>query len=300
LNALPPFLNQNDKVCLLSTARKVSEMELKPAIEILKSWGVEVILGKKLFEVENQFAGTDEMRLSDLQNAMNDPEIKAIFCARGGYGTPRIIDSLNWNQFKKYPKWIVGFSDVTALLNAAQNEGVCSLHAAMLLFFDKPEYQLSISTLKQTLFGKNVTISSSPNTLNKKGIAKGILVGGNLSLIVNSIGTPTAFQPEGKILFLEDIDEYLYHIDRMILHLKRAGLFSKLAGLVIGHFSDMKDNTIPFGETAYQIIARNVAEFDFPVAFGFQIGHDVQNMPVVVGAHYILDVNEGGATMEIS
>lgn len=300
MNALPPFLNQNDKVCLLSTARKVSEMELKPAIEILKSWGVEVILGKKLFEVENQFAGTDEMRLSDLQNAMNDPEIKAIFCARGGYGTPRIIDSLNWNQFKKYPKWIVGFSDVTALLNAAQNEGVCSLHAAMLLFFDKPEYQLSISTLKQTLFGKNVTISSSPNTLNKKGIAKGILVGGNLSLIVNSIGTPTAFQPEGKILFLEDIDEYLYHIDRMILHLKRAGLFSKLAGLVIGHFSDMKDNTIPFGETAYQIIARNVAEFDFPVAFGFQIGHDVQNMPVVVGAHYILDVNEGGATMEIS
>lgn len=299
MNVFPPFLNQNDKVCLLSTARKVSETEIKPAIEILKSWGLEVSLGKNLFEVENQFAGTDEMRLSDLQTAMNDAEIKAMFCARGGYGTPRIIDSLDWSEFKKHPKWIVGFSDVTVLLNAAQNEGVCSLHAPMLLFFDKPEYQVSISALKQTLFGEKLAISASSNVLNKLGTAKGILVGGNLSLIVNNIGTQSAFQSEGKILFLEDIDEYLYHIDRMMLQLKRAGVFSKLAGLVIGHFSDMKDNAIPFGETAYQIIARNVAEYDFPVAFGFQIGHDVQNMPVVVGAHYILDVNEVGATLEI-
>jgi muramoyltetrapeptide carboxypeptidase len=299
LNVLPPFLKPNDKVCLLSTARKVTEMEIKPSLEILKSWGLRLVLGKNLFDVENQFAGTDEMRLSDLQTAMNAPEIKAIFCARGGYGTPRIIDSLDWSEFKKHPKWIVGFSDVTVLLNAAQNQGVCSLHAPMLLFFDKPKYQVSIAALKQTLFGEKLAISASSNALNKKGIAKGILVGGNLSLIANSIGTPTAFQSEGKILFLEDIDEYLYHIDRMILHLKRAGVFSKLAGLVIGHFSDMKDNAIPFGETAYQIIARNIAEFDFPVAFGFQIGHEVHNMPVVVGAHYILDVNEGGATMEI-
>lgn len=299
LKVFPPFLNQNDKVCLLSTARKVTEMEIKPAVEILKSWDLKVILGKNLFEEENQFAGSDEMRLYDLQTAINDPEIKAIFCARGGYGTPRIIDLLDWSEFKKHPKWIVGFSDVTVLLNAAQNEGICSLHAAMLLFFDKPKYQVSISALKQILFGHKAAISASSNPLNRKGKAKGILVGGNLSLILNSIGTPTAFQSEGKILFLEDIDEYLYHIDRMILHLKRAGVFSKLAGLVIGHFSNMKDNAIPFGETAYQIIARNVAEFDFPVAFGFQIGHEIQNMPVVVGAHYILDVNEGGATMEI-
>lgn len=299
LNTRPPFLIQNDKVCLISTARKVSETEISPAVEILKSWGLKVVLGKNLFEVENQFAGTDEMRLSDLQTAINDPEIKAIFCARGGYGTPRIIDLLDWSEFEKHPKWIVGFSDVTVLLNAAQNEGVCSIHAPMLLFFGKPEYQVSILALKQTLFGGKVAISASSNALNRKGIAKGIVVGGNLSLIVNSIGTPSAFQSEGKILFLEDIDEYLYHLDRMIVHLKRAGVFSKLAGLVVGHFSDMKDNAIPFGETAYQIIARNVAQFDFPVAFGFQIGHDVQNMPVVVGAHYILEVNEGGATMEI-
>jgi muramoyltetrapeptide carboxypeptidase len=299
LNVFSPFLKHNHKVFLLSTARKVSEAEIKPAIEILISWGLEVILGANLFTVENQFAGSDEMRLSDLQHAMNDPEIKAIFCARGGYGTPRIIDLLDWSEFKKYPKWIVGFSDVTVLLNAAQNVGACSIHAPMLLFFDKPEYQVSISALKQTLFGGKLAISASSNALNRKGIAKGILVGGNLSLIVNSIGTPTAFESKGKILFLEDIDEYLYHIDRMILHLKRAGVFSKLAGLVVGHFSDMKDNAIPFGETAYQIIARNVAEFDFPVAFGVQIGHAPQNMPVVVGAKYILDVNEGGATMEI-
>ena len=299
LNVLPLFLKQNDKVCLLATARKVSKMELENSVEILTSWGLNVLLGSNIFAVENQFAGSDQLRLFDLQTAMNDPEIKAIFCARGGYGTPRIIDSLDWREFKKHPKWIVGFSDVTVLLNAAQNEMVCSIHAPMLLFFDKPEYQFSITALKQTLFGEMVTISSNPNRLNRKGIAKGILVGGNLSLIVNSIGTPTAFESEGKILFLEEIDEYLYHIDRMILHLKRAGIFSKLAGLVIGHFSDMKDNTIPFGETAYQIIARNVAEFDFPVAFGLPIGHDVQNMPVIVGAHYILDVNEEGASMEI-
>ncbi len=135
--------------------------------------------------------------------------------------------------------------------------------------------------------------------LNKQGVAKGILVGGNLSLIVNSIGTKTAFDPKGKILFLEDIDEYLYHIDRMMLHLKRAGILEKLSGLVIGHFSDMKDNAIPFGETAYEIIARNVAEYAFPVAFGFPVGHETHNLPLVVGANYKLEVSDKEATLEI-
>lgn len=299
-NVLPAKLKIGDKVCLISTARKVTKAELLPSVEVLSSWGLEVVYGKYLFESDNQFAGSDAFRLSDLQTAVDDPEIKAIFCARGGYGTPRIIDLLDWSEFKKHPKWIIGFSDVTVLLNASQNEGICSVHAPMLLFFDKPDYQTSIEALKRTLFGTADILQAEANALNKQGKATGTLVGGNLSLVVNSIGTPTAFDPEGKILFLEDVDEYLYHLDRMVLHLKRAGILEKLAGLVIGHFSDMKDNAIPFGESAYQIIARNVAEYAFPVAFGCPIGHQAPNMPVVVGANYSLEVSESGVTLEIS
>ncbi len=279
----PAFLKSGDKICIISTARKVTSIELHPAIELLQSWGLKVVLGENLFAQQNQFAGSDGQRLIDLQTALDNPEIKAIFCARGGYGTPRIIDRVNWEKFVLNPKWVVGFSDVTVLLNAIQNLGICSLHAPMLLFFTREEYSESVFLLKEYLFGKLSSLNNKPNFLNKTGEVSGILAGGNLSLIVNSIGTESEFDPSGKILFLEDIDEYLYNTDRMILQLKRSGILSKISGLIVGHFTEMKDNQTPFGENAYEIIKRNIQEFEYPVAFGFQTGHDVQNFPMPVG-----------------
>ncbi|MBC7387585.1 MAG: LD-carboxypeptidase [Opitutaceae bacterium] len=296
----PPYLKRGDKICIISTARKVSAFELEPAIQVLESWDLKIVKGKNLHEEFNQFAGNDEQRLSDLQNALDDPEIKAIFCARGGYGTPRIIDQVYWNKFISNPKWIIGFSDVTVLLNKVQNLGMCSIHAPMLLFFTKEEYQISISLLREYLFGRLSFLNNDPHFLNRTGESTGVLIGGNLSLIVNSIGTGSEFAAAGKILFLEDIDEYLYHIDRMLLQLKRSGVLSQISGLVVGHFTDMKDNAIPFGENAYEIIARNVQEYSYPVAFGFQSGHDVQNFPLPIGNKVKLLVLNEAVKVEFS
>ena len=299
-SVIPAFLTSGDKVVVLSTARKVAPSELEPAIKILTSWDLKVQLGQYIFEEDNQFAGNDIQRLSDIQTALNDPEIKAIFCARGGYGTPRIIDHINWDNFVTSPKWVVGFSDVTILLNAIQNLGICSLHAPMLLFFNKEEYYPSINSLKEYLFGKLSIIKCEHHFLNKNGNAKGILVGGNLSMIVNSISTSTAFDPIGKILVLEDIDEYLYHIDRMMMHLKRSGVLSLISGLIVGHFTDMKDNVIPFGENAYEIIHRNVQDFNYPICFGFQVGHSFQNLPIPMGNLIELNVENEGVQVKFS
>jgi len=285
-------------VCIISTARKVSEEEILPAAKVLQSWGLEVTFGQNLFSECHQFAGSDLQRLSDLQQALDEPNFKAIFCARGGYGTPRIIDFVNWAGFAKSPKWVVGFSDVCTLLAAIQNQGVCALHAPMPLFFARPEYQPSMRALKACLFGEKSLLQAPPHPFNKIGATQGVMVGGNLSMIVNSIGTFTQFDPLGKILFLEDIDEYLYHIDRMMVHLKRAGVLGKIAGLVIGHFTDMKDNTVTFGENSNEIIFRNIADLEIPVAFGFEIGHAPQNLPLVVGQSYLFTVDESGARLE--
>ncbi len=296
----PAFLKPGDTVGIISTARRVSREEIEPAVAWLRHAGLEVILGAHLFSDSNQFAGTDEERMADLQWAMDHPQIKAIFCARGGYGTPRIVDGIRWDKFSKAPKWIVGFSDVTVLLQACYAHGICSLHAPMPLFFSRPEYASSMDKLKEYLFGNGLALTADPHPLNRMGEAEGVLLGGNLSLLVNSIGTPSSFQPEGKILFLEDIDEYLYHVDRMIVHLKRAGMLQGISGLVVGHFSDMKDNLVPFGENAYEMIRRNVQEADFPVAFGFPVGHASPNMPLPVGSNVKLNVGEQGTMLDFS
>ena len=287
----PLFLEPNDNVVIVSTARKVAPEEVSVAKSMLESWGLVVHFGNNLFAEECQFAGSDAQRLEDLQQALDNEKYKAIFCARGGYGTPRIIDDVQWDKFLQHPKWVVGFSDVTVLLNQIHHLGIKSLHAPMTMFFGREEYATSIASLQEFLFGRLAGHKTEPCNLNKNGIADGILTGGNLSVIVNSIGTKTEIETEGTILFLEDLDEYLYHIDRMMLQLKRAGKLKRLAGLAIGHFSAMRDNQVPFGESAYEIIARHVQEYNYPVAFGIPAVHESPNLPLPFGQHCQLTVD---------
>jgi muramoyltetrapeptide carboxypeptidase len=288
----PPKLLEGDSICILSTARKISVEEIQPATQILNSWGLKVILASHLFSINDQFAGTDEQRLSDLQQAIDDPSIKAIICARGGYGTSRISDKLDLSNLHENPKWIVGFSDVTALHLHLQTSGLESIHGIMPVVFSKPNSEESIDSLKWALFGNAVSYQIPPNNFNRLGKATGQLVGGNLSLINHIIGTGSEPDWKGKILFLEDIDEYLYHIDRLMLQLRRAGILKSILGLVVGHFTDMKDNAVPFGQNAYEIIQSNVCEYNFPVAFEFPIGHEAQNWAVICGRETELVVSE--------
>lgn len=273
----PKTLKIGSKIALISTARKVSCLEMQAAISIFQSWGLQVVEGKNLYQIDNQFAGNDSQRTEDLQMALNNPEIEAIICARGGYGTARIIDKIDFCGFIKNPKWVVGFSDVTVLHAYLHNLGFCSIHAIMPILFDKPMAQKSIESLKNALFGVNIAYDFS-NILPDAEI-----VGGNLSIIHQQIGTKSDIDTANKILFLEDIDEYYYHIDRMINHLDRAGKLSKLKALVLGHFTDLKDNVTPFGKTLNEIILETVSKYKYPVYFDFPAGHNFDNLAIVFG-----------------
>lgn len=279
----PAILQKGDKIALIATARKISEAEITPAIQVLNSWGLEVVLGKNLFAIEHQFAGTIKQRTSDLQQALNNPEIKAIICARGGYGTVQLIDRIDFTYFIKHPKWIIGYSDVTVLHNHIhQNFGIPTLHATMPINFptNTPE---ALNSLQDALFGKKLTYSCPYHSLNRLGKSEGQLVGGNLSIIYSLTGTASQIDTKNKILFLEDLDEYLYHIDRMMQNLKRAGMLTHLKGLVVGGMSDMNDNAVPYGKTAQEIIKDTVAEYNYPVAFDFPAGHLNDNKALIFG-----------------
>jgi muramoyltetrapeptide carboxypeptidase len=285
----PPYLKKGDKIGIAASARKVSIDELEPAISAFKSWGLEVVLGKNVFQSQDQFAGTDQERAEDLQTLLDDPSIKAIIGARGGYGTLRIIDRLHFDGLKRHPKWIVGFSDITVLHAHIHNLGIETLHAKMLINFTKDE--VSSQTLKQALFGVLHEHEAPPHALNRKGIAEGQLVGGNLSLLYAIAGSVSDMDTQGKILFIEDLDEYLYHVDRMMMNLKRSGKLDALAGLVVGGMSDMKDNKIPFGKNAEEIILDAVKEFDYPVCFQFPAGHVDTNQALYLGRKVRLEVS---------
>jgi muramoyltetrapeptide carboxypeptidase len=280
----PPFINPADKVAIITTARKVNATDLKPAIDILENWGLEVVLGEHIYKEYHQFGGTDAERATDLQRALDNTEIKAVFCARGGYGTTRILDKINFENVKKSPKWVVGFSDITALHCHLQKNGIQSIHATMPLLFNQEGGEIALESLKNALFGKKNNYVAINNPLNRLGKASGEVIGGNLSILNHIIDTESDIDYTGKILFLEDLDEYLYHIDRMMLHLKRCGKLKNLAGLAIGHFSKMNDNTIPFGKTAYEIIKEHVAEYNYPVGFGFPVGHEPDNRAFICGS----------------
>jgi len=296
----PEYLKKGDQVAIVSTARKISLEEIKPALALLKTWGLKAVVGETIGAEENQFAGSDALRSSDFQMMLDNPEIKAIWCARGGYGTVRIIDQLDFTNFKKHPKWIVGYSDVTVLHSHIHHLGFETIHAEMAMDITK-KTGLTQSSLRNALFGKTHIIKYEFQDISyRKGIAKGQLIGGNLSVLYSLCGSPSAVDTKGKILFIEDLDEYLYHIDRMMQNLKRNGYFENLAGLIVGGMSAMRDNTEafgfkadnPYGRTAKEIINEAVAGYNFPVCFDFPSGHTENNIALVFGRELELEVSD--------
>lgn len=278
---------------MVAPARKIDYDLLIKGSEILESWGLKVKMGKHCRSDENKYlAASDEDRLSDLQMMLDRTDINAIICARGGYGTTRILDDLNFEVFQKNPKWIVGFSDITALHLKLHNIGVESIHGLMPGQFHKEEYRSSMNSVKSILFGEGtISLQAEANTFNRVGISSGQVIGGNLSLVVDSLGTQTSPDTKGKILVLEEIDEPLYKVDRMLTQLKRAGKLAELSGLIIGHMTDISDTTLPFGETIEEIVLNKVKNYSYPVAFNFPIGHEAPNLAWL---------HAGAATIEIT
>lgn len=277
----PSYLKKGDKIAIVASARKISLLEIEPAIAIFENWGLEVVLSKNLFKSDNQFSGTDQERAEDMQTMLDDASIKAIISARGGYGTIRIIDKLDFTKFKQLPKWLVGYSDITVLHSHLHNLGIETIHATMPINFTKNEE--ATESLRKALFGEQLIYEIENHSLNKKGICEGELIGGNLSLIYALTGSVSDIDTYGKILFIEDLDEYLYHLDRMMMNLKRSGKLSHIAGLVVGGMTDMKDNVIPFGKTAEEIILDAIKEYNYPVCFNFPAGHIDRNMAIYFG-----------------
>ncbi len=299
--AVPLFIKQDSKIRIVSLAGKVKEKLVLPAVEWLEKQGYKVEMGKYIFAQYFQFAGTDEQRLEDLQTALDDPDCSAIICSRGGYGTVRVIDQLDFTEFKKHPKWVVGYSDVTMLHNHLNNMGFASVHGAMPPFFfnEKGESNENLDSLMNLLCGQKVSYTISANEKNKNGNTNGQLVGGNLSIITSLFGTRYELDTENKILFIEEIDEYLYHIDRMMHQLKLAGKLDKLAGFVVGDFTNIKDNDSPFGKTVEEIILDAVKEFNFPVCFGFPAGHDKKNLALSFGKSWELNVSKKSSILKL-
>jgi muramoyltetrapeptide carboxypeptidase len=293
----PPFLQPGQRVAIVATARKVSPAEVEAARQLLTGWGLDVVLGDSIGAAHHQFAGADDQRRRDLQRQLDDPSIRAIFCARGGYGTARLVDELDFRHFAESPKWLAGFSDITVLNSHLLRLGYQSIHGTMPFAFGQPGGELALSSLRSILFGESVSYEASAHPLNRPGTATGELVGGNLSLLHTITGTSSQASFAGRILFLEDLDEYLYHIDRMLLHLHRSGQLAGLAGLAVGHFSQMRDNAIPFGQEAYEIIDHYAQRYDFPVGYNFPIGHEADNRALVVGRPATLVVGAQSSTL---
>jgi muramoyltetrapeptide carboxypeptidase len=289
---VPSALKKGDKIRIVSPAGKVKEKYVLPAVDWLRKQGYRVELGKHVFASYYQFAGTDQQRLDDLQTALDDPETSAIICSRGGYGTVRIISKLSYDGLLKNPKWIVGFSDITILHTCLNSQGINTIHGAMPRYFfeksGKPNENLM--SLMQLLTNGNASYNIPAAKDDRQGKATGELVGGNLSIVSSMQGTSCELNTNGKILFLEDIDEYLYHTDRMIHQLKLSGKLDNLVGLVLGNFTDMKDNESPFGKTVHEIIAEAVEEYSFPVCYDFPAGHNGKNLALLFGRKWEMEV----------
>ena len=298
----PPYLKEGDVVRIISTARKISKEEIESAKSVLESWGLLVSLGENLYEEQHQFAGDKEKRKADLQAALNDTQVKAIICARGGYGTVQLIDQINFQQYVKQPKWIVGYSDITVLHNHInQNFNIQTLHATMPVNFPKNgKEDQATESLKKALFGKKLAYEfeiEKGSILPQKTI-NAQLVGGNLSIIYSLTGTISQIDTENKWFFIEDLDEYLYHIDRMMMNLKRAGLLNKCKGLLVGGMNKMNDNAVPYGQTAKEIIIENMKEFDIPIIFGVPAGHIKNNFSMYMGRELKLSIQKNKVKLE--
>jgi len=290
----PPYLKAGDTVAIVAPSGILKHRigEVQEAQALLKSWGLHAVVGKHVFSKSNHFAGTDDERCEDLQNALDNPKISAIWCARGGYGTVRILDKLNFSKFKKNPKWLIGYSDITALHNQIHNEGVESLHAIMCVSLpkDQSEIKTSITTFKNTIFGNPLSYTLEGSRYNRMGNASGPLVGGNLTMLHTMLGSKTSIDTSGKILFIEEIGEYKYHIDRMLQSLKRAGYFDACNGLVVGDMSKMRTNTTLWGTSVEQLILDALSDYNFPIAFNMPAGHEKDNRALILGRMVELNV----------
>ncbi len=300
----PPYLKAGDTVAIVAPSGilKNRTREIEQAKALLISWGLRPILGQHVFNQANHFAGTDDERCEDLQKAIDDPKIKAIWCARGGYGTVRILDRLNWTEFKENPKWIIGYSDITALHNQIHNEGIESIHAMMCTSLeDDPEtIKETISTFKDALFGNSLNYSLKGSRYNRIGKASGELVGGNLTMLHTMLGSKSSIDTSNKILFIEEIGEYKYHIDRMLQSFKRAGYFDNCNGLIVGDMTKLRKNTTVWGTSIEQLILDALSDFDFPIAFNMPAGHEKDNRALILGRtiHLSVSIEESKVVFE--
>jgi muramoyltetrapeptide carboxypeptidase len=290
----PEYLKPGDKVGFVAPARSVTHEEVDFAIEVFKNHQLEVVPGANLFLKHNQYSGSDIERTDDFQQFLDNPEIKAIVSVRGGYGSVRTLQNINFRKFIKKPKWIVGYSDITVFHSYINNHlGIETLHAPMAFNIGKESYDKeSVQKTFEILLGHPQNYLFESNPLNCQGKAKGVLIGGNLSVIYSLRGTPADLNTQGKLLFLEDIDEYLYHIDRMMMNLKYGGKLLNLRAVIVGSFTDMRDNATPFGKNAFEIISENLSELGIPVCFDFPAGHGTKNLPLILGREVILNLGK--------
>lgn len=298
---IPPYLKKGDTIGIVCPSGYMTLEKVETSIKALKDWGFNVKVGKTVgSNSQTYFSGTDEERLTDLQTMLDDDEVNAILCGRGGYGLGRIIDRINFKKFKKQPKWLIGYSDITVFhSHLFSNYYISSLHAPMSGGFNDGGYTNEfVLSLKNALLGKKIKYSCAAHEFNRKGEAIGELVGGNLALLAHLVGTESDLKTKGKILFIEDVGEQKYNIDRMMYQLKRSGKLSKLAGLIVGGFTDINDTERPFGQEVYEIIRDIIAEYNYPVCFDFPVSHSNRNYALKVGVGYKLKVGKTKVTLE--
>ncbi len=298
----PPYLKAGDTVAIVAPSGILNnrQAEVQRAVKLLESWGLHALVGKHVFSKDNHFAGTDAQRCEDFQKAIDNPTVSAIWCARGGYGTVRILDKLNYTKLKKDPKWLIGYSDITALHNDFHNEGFETIHAMMCTSLTADERGLdeTIVTFKKALFGDPLSYTLKGSNYNKIGSVNAPIVGGNLTMLHTMLGSKSSLDTSGKILFIEEIGEYKYHVDRMLQSMKRAGYFDNCAGVLVGDMTKMRKNTTAWGSSVEQLILDALSDYDFPIAFNMPAGHEDDNRAMILGQNVELVVGKDQSTLQ--
>ncbi|MDG1040190.1 MAG: LD-carboxypeptidase [Polaribacter sp.] len=294
----PPYLQKGDTIAIVAPAGILTDRKdvIDQAKELAESWGLHVVYGKHLFDTAGHFSATDEERAEDFQKAMDNPNIKAIWAGRGGYGTVRILDRLDYSKFIESPKWVIGYSDITALHSHLNTLGYETIHGMMgtSMGDDAEKIVETLKSFKKSLFGEKLSYSLVSVKENRKGTAKGKLIGGNLSLLASMLGSKSQMNADDKILFIEEVGEYKYSMDRMLQSLKRAGFFEKCKGIIVGDISKIKSNTTKWGSSMEQLILDVIAEYDFPVLFNFPAGHEPDNRSLIFGRTIEMNVTKVG------
>ncbi|SDB63497.1 muramoyltetrapeptide carboxypeptidase [Flavobacteriaceae bacterium MAR_2010_188] len=300
----PPYLKAGDTVAIVAPSGVLKDRDdyIERSKKLLSDWGLVAVVGDNVFKSDNHFAGTDAERCEDLQNAMDDPKVSAIWCARGGYGTVRILDKLNYTKFKKNPKWIIGYSDITALHNQIHIKGFESIHGMMCTSVaeDMEDIKETVESFRKSIFGEELSYTLKGSEDNRVGKVIAPLVGGNLTMLHTQLGSTTSIDTSGKILFIEDIGEYKYHIDRMLQSLKRAGYFDNCKGLIVGDMSKLRKNSTLWGSSVEQLILDALSKYDFPIAFNMPAGHEDDNRAMILGRTVELNVSKDQSTLQFS